>query len=161
MFDKFPRRGSCPAARFSAAGLAGFVVASVLLAAAPLRTASYTWAVASGDWSVASNWTGSLPTSGDTAYVVNGGTVNVTRLRATCGALSLGGSAGSGTLQMTGGSLSAASYEYVGDSGTGSLRSQAGRTMSATARCASATTPAVASATTSRLRAVVEHLTKT
>ena len=126
MFDSFPRKSSCPTARLSVVAIASLVTASVLLAAAPLRAASYIWAVASGDWSVASNWAGSLPTGGDTAYVVNGGTVNVTTLGETCGALSLGGTAGSGTLQMTGGSLSAASYEYVGDSGTGTFAQSGG-----------------------------------
>ncbi len=124
---KSSQNSSFRPARLWAVGFATFVVVSVMLAAVPLRAASYSWAVSAGDWSVASNWGGSLlPTSSGTAYVVNGGTVNVTQLGETCGTLSLGSGAGSGTVQMTGGSLSAVSYENVGDSGTGTFTQSGG-----------------------------------
>ena len=83
--------------------------------------ASCSWQVPSGDWSAASNWGGTLPASSDAAYIVNGGTTTVTQPGAVCGTLSLGSGAGSGSLQMTGGSLFASSYEYVGNWGMGAL----------------------------------------
>ena len=120
----------CPSARrekgLTRAGLLGIVVAGTSLLAAPVaRGASYSWQVQSGNWSVASNWGGTLPSNSDTACVANGGTVNVT-VSETCGALSLGNGEGSGTVQMTGGGLSAGT-QYVGVSGTGTF-SQSGGT---------------------------------
>ncbi len=56
MFAKVFMTSSSRAARLPAAGLASFVVASMAPAAAPLRAGDYTWAVATGGWSVASNW---------------------------------------------------------------------------------------------------------
>ncbi|MEI8375853.1 MAG: autotransporter-associated beta strand repeat-containing protein [Planctomycetota bacterium] len=118
MFCNFSTRRSCRALRLSAAGLAYFVVAFVMLVALPLDAANYTWAVSSGDWFTATNWGGTLPTSNDTAYIINDGTANVTSIGPTCRTLFLGSSAGSGTVQMTGGSISVASSEVVGSSGT-------------------------------------------
>ncbi len=109
-------RSSCRAARFWTAGF----VAAALIASREVR-ADVSWNVPSGDWSVPSNWGGTLPTGSDTAYIVNGGTVAITLPGELCGTLSLGSSAGSGTLQMTGGSLSATSTQYVGYSGTGTF----------------------------------------
>ena len=119
-------RSNRPAARLSAVSFASFV-AVVLLTSLEVRADVY-WKVASpnsGDWSVATNWTGGLPTSSVTAWIINGGTANVTQLGETCGTLSLGGS-GSGTVKMTGGSLSTASYQYVGYSGTGTFMQSGG-----------------------------------
>ncbi len=99
----------------------------LLLVATPLQAASYNWAVASGDWLTASNWGGTLPTGSDNAYIVNGGTAAVTLSGAVCQSLYLGdpGSTQSGTVQMSGGDLSA-SYEYLGYSGTGTLMQTGG-----------------------------------
>ncbi len=81
----------------------------------------------SGDWSSTANWSGRvLPTSNDTAYVVNGGTLNITKLGETCGTLSLGSSTENGTVQMTGGSLSTVSFQSVGNSGTGTFTQSGG-----------------------------------
>jgi autotransporter-associated beta strand protein len=60
-----------------------------------------------------------VPTANDIAYIVNGGTTNVTQLGQTCGTLSLGNSANSGTVQMTAGSLSIIANESIGASGNG------------------------------------------
>ena len=120
MLAKSSLRSSSRAARLSAVTFAAFVVASMVLVAAPLRAASYSWAVAAGDWSVASNWGGTLlPTSSDTVYVVNGGTVNVVIAFAdVCNTLYLDG----GALQMTAsGALETTLAEYVGCSGTGTF----------------------------------------
>ena len=98
----------------------GFATLAVLLLALSSAQADEYWTVSSGDWSAVANWGGVLPTSLDTAYVVNGGTATVTLSGETCSTLSLGGTAGTGTLQMTGGDLSTAS-EYLGYAGTGSF----------------------------------------
>jgi hypothetical protein len=65
-----------------------------------------------------------LPGSSDTAYVVNGGTANV-KLGETCGTLPLGGAAGSGMAQMTGGNLTG-EPEYIGNSATGNFYQTSG-----------------------------------
>ncbi len=91
MVERDSMRQGSRAARLSAIAFAGFVVTGVMLAAAPLGAANYTWVVSSGDWSVASNWNGTLPTSIDYAYVNNGGTAAVSQTNETCGTLSLGG----------------------------------------------------------------------
>lgn len=106
---------------------AGIVAAAAFLSASPCaRAATYTWQAPSGDWSVPSNWGGTLPSGNGSAYIANGGTATITRLGETCGTLSLGSSAGSGAVQMTGGSLSASNYEYVGYSGSGTFTQSGG-----------------------------------
>ena len=90
---------------------------------------NYSWQVQSGDWSVASNWGGTLPTSIDNAYIVNGGTASITQVGETCDLLSLGSTQGTGTIQMNGGSLLADSAN-VGDSGGAGSFSQSGGTVS-------------------------------
>ena len=79
----------------------------------------------SGDWSQSANW-GGTPTSNDTAYIVNGGTANVTTSGDACSILSLGSTAGSGAVEMTGGGLSFSSYLYDGYSGTGNFTQSGG-----------------------------------
>jgi hypothetical protein len=107
MFCMSSMRSVCRPAPF-AVSFASSLVALVMFSAEQLHGASLYWSVPSGDWSTTSNWGGTLPTSADTAYVVNGGTANVTQIGATCGALWLGSGAGaSGTVLMTAGSLSA------------------------------------------------------
>ncbi len=98
-----------------------FLTTAAILGATVARGASYSWQVSSGTWSIASNWGGTVPGSSDFAYIVNGGTADITQPGATCGTLSLGSSAGGGTVLMTAGSLSATSYEFIGYSGTGSF----------------------------------------
>jgi fibronectin-binding autotransporter adhesin len=68
----------------------------------------------------AANWSAGVPTSSSNAVIANGGTANVTQLSETCRTLSLGSGAGSGSVQMTSGSLST-SYQLVGDSGLGTF----------------------------------------
>ena len=123
MCDKFSMRCSYRAARLSAAGFASFA-AVVLMALLPVRAANINWTLAasqSGDWSVAANWGGTLPTSSVNAWIVNGGTATITQPNETCGTLSLGSGAGSGTVQMTGGTLTTSWYQYVGYSGKGTF----------------------------------------
>ena len=70
----------------------GFAAAAILLlSSAPVR-ADITWNVPSGDWSVATNWSGgTVPTSTDNADIYDGGTVSITETGETCSGLSLGG----------------------------------------------------------------------
>jgi len=88
----------------SAAALAGFA-AAVLMTSLQAH-ADVFWSTSAGDWSVPSNWGGTIPTSGDNAWVVNGGTATITQSGEACGALTLGNSAGRGAVQMGNGSLS-------------------------------------------------------
>jgi formylglycine-generating enzyme len=108
----------------------GLAVVVVLLISPLTARANVTWALPagqSGDWAVASNWGGSVPTVNDTAYVVNGGTATITQFSGACDALVLGSSAEAGTLQMIGSSSHlSASFEYVGDYGTGTFMQTGG-----------------------------------
>jgi fibronectin-binding autotransporter adhesin len=119
MSGKFFMRGSYRPVRLPTATLAAFMVVSALVAAAPLRAASYSWAISSGDWSNSANWGGTVPSSSDRAIIANGGTVNITQLGETCGTLSLGSGTGSGVMQMAGGGLTVTNLECVGYSGSG------------------------------------------
>jgi T5SS/PEP-CTERM-associated repeat protein len=127
MVDPFSVRSSCRAARLSAAAFASFA-AIALLASVPARADVY-WTLSpsqTGDWSVAANWGGLLPTGTDNAWIVNGGTANVTTMGDTCGTFSLGNGTGNGTVQMPGGGLSATYYEYVGSAGAGTFTQTGG-----------------------------------
>ena len=70
--------GSASARRSSAVRFLGFASAMLLLLSSPPARADVTWNVASGDWSVATDWSGGLPISGINADIFNGGTVTVT-----------------------------------------------------------------------------------
>ena len=83
--------------------------------------ADYYWSVTSGDWSDATCWGGTAPTSSDTAYINNGGTASVSSTGGTCNYLYLGNATGeSGQIEQNNGFLKA-SYEYIGYSGVGSF----------------------------------------
>jgi autotransporter-associated beta strand protein len=103
------------------------VALTVLLLAPPaVRAAVYSWNVLSGDWSAALSWTGgtTLPASGDTAYVANGGTATVDTTGPTCNTLFLGGTGG-GAVLMTTGSF-AATTEHIGSYGSGTFTQSGG-----------------------------------
>jgi autotransporter-associated beta strand protein len=90
------------------------------------QAADYSRQVASGDWSVGSNWGGTganLPIVN--AYIANGGTAIVSSSGQGCSYLTLGTSAGAGTLQLLGGSFRAAN-QYIGYSGTGTFTQSGG-----------------------------------
>jgi autotransporter-associated beta strand protein len=103
---------------------AAFLATIAVFGARDARGANLFWQVTSGTWSIPSSWGGTLPALGDTAYIVNGGTANVTLPGAVCGTLSLGGS-GSGAVLMNAGGLSTAS-ESIGASGSGSFTQSGG-----------------------------------
>ena len=88
-------------------------------------SASCYWRVGTGDWSTASNWNSAVPSSSDDAYIQNGGAANITQAGQQAANLYLGGSGGSGTIDMTNGGLSV-SYEDIGDSGTGTFNQSKG-----------------------------------
>lgn len=98
-------------------------VAILLLSIALPVQADTNWllpAGQSGDWSQAANWSDGLPTLSTNASIVSGGTVTITATGATCATLHL-----SGTVQMSGGSISPSGDEYLGYSGS-SMFNQSG-----------------------------------
>ena len=105
-----------------------FVLMFVIRLSASARGATYSWTLPAnqaGDWSVASNWTGALPTSSDSAYIANGGKATITLPGATCSQLFLGGQGGSGSIQMTGGLLKSSS-QCLGNGDYGSFAQSGG-----------------------------------
>ncbi len=116
--------------------LIGFLaLAILLLGSAFAQAASYYWNASSGDWSNASNWGGIEPTGSDTAYINNSGTATITQTGEICRDLCLGSfSTDTGTINMTGGSLTVSAYDLlVGQSDTGTF-TQTGGTNSLTGR---------------------------
>jgi fibronectin-binding autotransporter adhesin len=99
-----------------------FLAAAALLVAADCCADSRYWSATSGDWSSTACWSlNTVPTSGDSASIVNGGTATITLAGATCSTLALGGGA-SGTIQMNSGSLvvsNPAISELIGNSAPG------------------------------------------
>jgi len=87
----------------------------------PAQAAPYYWInPGAGDWSISGNWDqGSVPTSGDNAYISNDGTAEITAASQAL-SLFLGVSSDGGHVSMTGGSLSVSSNGYIGFAGTGS-----------------------------------------
>ncbi len=74
--------------------------------------------LATGPW--LSNWGAASLPGNDTAYIANGGTAGVTTTGDVCGTLTVGTSAGAGTVQMLSGNLSA-SEQQIGYGGTGAI----------------------------------------
>jgi autotransporter-associated beta strand protein len=70
------------------------------------------WNVPSGDWSVAGNWYGGVPTSNSIAIIQAGFAATITQPGEVCDNLFLGFNNSSGAVQMIGGEL-AANYEYL------------------------------------------------
>jgi fibronectin-binding autotransporter adhesin len=124
VIEKLILKRSCRAARSSAIVVAVLVVVAVLLLSAPLRAASYTWAVNSGNWSIASNWGGNLPTSNDSALVTSSGTATVS-LSESCGSLAVDSGSGAATLQMIGGGLATTNIN-LGVNAAGAFTQSAG-----------------------------------
>ncbi len=85
------------------------------------------WVGDTGNWFDAANWwDGIRPTTGDYAYINNGGTACITLTDETCRNLYLGSSASeAGTLEITGGSL-ISFLEYIGDQGSGTVTQSGG-----------------------------------
>ena len=78
---------------------------------------------------MAANWGAlTLPTGSDTAFIINGGTADITLSGEACNYLYLGypNSTNSGTIQMSGGNLAVQSSEYLGNEGTGTFRQSGG-----------------------------------
>ena len=105
-------------------------LAVCLLHAVATHAANSTWQVASGDWSVSANWSGSaVPNSTSFVFIDNVGTVTISQSGEMCNTLYLGsGSTDVGSIQMILGGFTD-SNAYIGDFGTGSF-TQAGGTHS-------------------------------
>jgi autotransporter-associated beta strand protein len=104
-------------------------VAAVLLLLSPLEASN--WNVPPGqigDWSVAGNWTGGLPTSSSTVNIGNGGTVTVTLPGAVYANLALS----NGWVQMSDGTLTGGSPtvtnngSFIQSGGTHTVKSYLG-----------------------------------
>ncbi len=107
---------------FRRAGIASAVLLSVCGVA---RAAEYSWNVAVGDWSAATNWTGAIsPSASDDAWITNGGTANITQMGETCNNLYLDGAS---SLQITSGTFTVSNNAYVGYSGVGTFAQSGGR----------------------------------
>ncbi len=113
-------------------GLLGFLAAVVmLLSASAAKAVDKYWNVPSGNWSDTNPypWDSTPePTSSNYAYITNGGTATVTQTGEACYRLLLGdsGAGKSGTVIMSGGSLSVNTFSDVGYSGTGTFNLSAG-----------------------------------
>ncbi len=104
--------------RFAAAAL---LVLSIVSSAWAQTT---NWVLPPGqldDWSNPSNWDSGVPTSNTNVYIANGGTATISLPGAVCEYLTVGNSSGSGTVQMTDGSLSERMSITIGYSGTGAF----------------------------------------
>jgi T5SS/PEP-CTERM-associated repeat protein len=122
-----------PLAKSALRGLAPSILTLGMLAStsAFARAVDTYWQVASGNWTNGANWTAGVPGSNDTAHINNAGTASITSLVEACLGLRLGDTAGeSGTLEISGGSLTVNERLYVGDQGTGVLCIQDGATLS-------------------------------
>jgi fibronectin-binding autotransporter adhesin len=100
-----------------------------ILSAADAFAVPDEWTAGSGDWSMASNWSLSLPGSNVTTYIANGGTASITHPAAACSYLYLGSGSGSGsgTVQLgAGGGLVASFSELIGNTGSGSFMQSGG-----------------------------------
>jgi hypothetical protein len=107
------------------------VLAGVISAAGSVsNAASYYWQTSAGDWSVPANWGGTVPGPYDWTYIDNGGTATISLGGMQAYNLYLGDTAGSGAVNMTGGSFSPTQSDYVGYSGAGAF-TQSGGTDSA------------------------------
>ena len=132
MVENFYLRSSCPAARLAGTGIAGFMVSVYLLSSSLATAANVSWTLAAGhsaDWSTSGDWSSlAPPKSADTAYIINGGTANVTLAGEVCSYLYLGdpNSANSGAVHMTGGGLTTSNNEYVGNEGAGTFSQSGG-----------------------------------
>jgi autotransporter-associated beta strand protein len=102
----------------------GLAAALILLFVGNASGASLSWTLPTGqtgDWSIASNWSlHAIPTSSDNAYIDGGGKAAISLTGAVCSQLFLGGLAGPGNIQMTGGLLTSSS-QSLGNSDYGAF----------------------------------------
>jgi fibronectin-binding autotransporter adhesin len=113
--------------------VAFFCLLAIAMSLAALRPAQAdvwtTWQhspTTAGDWSDPTNWDIGLPASGISAMVANGGTATIGSPGSVCEQLYIGGSTGSGTVEMSAGDLS--SYLAVIGSSTWGVFAQSGGT---------------------------------
>jgi autotransporter-associated beta strand protein len=108
-------------------GLLGFSFAAILLLRPTVASSDVTlWQVSAGGWSTAANWDHGEPTADDYACIYNGGTATITQNDEVCQYIKLGASSGTGTIEMTGGSLDVALDSVIGDNNTGTFNQRGG-----------------------------------
>ena len=109
-------------------GLAALIL--VFWVAASAQAGDTYWQAGTGDWFDGGNWTGTVPTTLDTAYIDNAGTAEIAAGDAVANRLRVGDT-GAGQVLQTGGTNAVGSALYLGDnsgsvgtytlSGTGQL----------------------------------------
>src|SRR5579871_4652668 len=85
------------------------------------------WQASTSDWFAAGNWTAGVPDSSGVGDVNNGGTAQIATGAAAASSINLGQAAtDSGSLTISGGTLSIGIQEAVGVAGTGAITHSAG-----------------------------------
>lgn len=111
--------------RSSVARFGVLVLAVAILSTAEATAANIYWTLPagqSGDWSVGSNWGGTVPSANDYAYIENGGTATISLPGENCNSLTVGG----GIIDMAVGSISTvnesiSSGTFIQSGGTNSV----------------------------------------
>lgn len=105
---------------------AALFLSAVLASLTPARAVDRRWNVAAGDWFTNENWSPSgLPGVGDDTIFSNGGTAQIASGSAIIGDLFMG-YFGSGSLNITGGSLTTGSFVGFGTGGSGTVNVSGG-----------------------------------
>ena len=104
----------------------GFVPAS--------QAADHYWVGSTGDWSNAANWSGTEPTSSGDAYIYSNGIALITQEGEVCSNLCLGDSfeGNTGSVIMTGGSLTISKYLKMGKGGNSAFNQYGGNVSAGT-----------------------------
>jgi autotransporter-associated beta strand protein len=105
------------------------ILAAWILFAPAANAADLNWNTTSGDWSDPSNWNlNRSPTISDQVNIQNGGTVLITQPGALACYLNIGGSTGSGSIDMTSGDITvkAENYAILGYHGIGTFTQSGG-----------------------------------
>jgi hypothetical protein len=113
--------------------LGGLMVVAMWCATERANALTTSWNVGAGSWTNNASWTSNTPTGGDVANVDTGGTATIDTDGATCTNLTLGsGSAKTGTVNMTAGTLTVGNNATLGLSGGLGIFNQSGGTNIAT-----------------------------
>lgn len=118
------------------------LASTAILGGTPVEAADWQGSVSS-DWFISGNWNpASVPTSGTDVTIDNGGTSTIGAAGAASRKLTLGTNNGnSGTMNVSGGTLTAAGSIYIGFKGTGILNVSGGGTVSTTGTFSVADSP--------------------
>lgn len=100
----------------------GIAAAALLLGVASPTSAQTTWTnTGTGDWFTGANWNNGVPTGATNTSISFGGTSRITSGSGSAGMLLVGDTAGQGTLQIAGGTLTTSSHLLLGYGNKGTL----------------------------------------